>query len=295
MSEEPPTKTAGPEEEEMEETQVAATVTTQLTIDQAAGGSIDQSAEQPPGPPDTEENVGPAGDANVSSKSSDISIEEIKPELEDMGPAEPQPEPVKTEDDKPADITAPEPEEKEKTEETTPAEEEKPVEDATEEKTAEVVKENEDGDKKKEDEESKEATVNEPRGMPSVREILEEVDDNLLDDDEEEDEEEDDDFEDETLMERLVGLTEMFPDGFTDGAVGLAKNSVSGVKWLYSSTRSLTWVVFSTASVLFLPVIIETQLLEIEEAAKQQQRQILLGPGSAVSAGQNAPLPKAPV
>ena len=124
--------------------------------------------------------------------------------------------------------------------------------------------------------------------------MLEENDDLVLDDDEE-DEDDDDDFEDETLMERLIGLTEMFPDGFTDGAVGLAKNSASGVKWLYDSSRSLTWVVFSTASILFLPVIIETQLLEIEEAAKQQQRQILLGPGSAVSAGQNAPLPKAPV
>ena len=56
---------------------------------------------------------------------------------------------------------------------------------------------------------------------------------------------------------------------------------MNGVKWLYSTGRGLTWVVFSTASVLFLPVIIETQLLEIEEAAKQQQRQILLGPGSA--------------
>ena len=127
-------------------------------------------------------------------------------------------------------------------------------------------------------------------GMVSVREILEENDDLELEDDED-----DDDVEDETLMERLVGLTEMFPDGFTDGCVSAAKNSVSGVKWLYSASRSLTWVVFSTASILFLPVIIETQLLEIEEAAKQQQRQILLGPGSAVSAGQNAPLPKAPV
>ena len=126
--------------------------------------------------------------------------------------------------------------------------------------------------------------------MVSVRDILEENDDLELEDDED-----DDDVEDETLMERLVGLTEMFPEGFTDGCVSAAKNSVSGVKWLYSASRNLTWVVFSTASILFLPVIIETQLLEIEEAAKQQQRQILLGPGSAVSAGQNAPLPKAPV
>ena len=123
----------------------------------------------------------------------------------------------------------------------------------------------------------------------SLAEILDEPDDLELDD------EDDDDFEDETLVERLVALTEMFPEGMTSGAVGLAKGSVSGAKWLYGVSRNLTWVVFSTASILFLPVMIETQLLEIEEAQKAQQRQILLGPGSAMSAGQNAPLPKAPV
>jgi len=128
-----------------------------------------------------------------------------------------------------------------------------------------------------------------PQGMPSLSEILDETDDVELEDDD------DDDFEDETLMERLVGLTEMFPEGMTSGTVSLAKGSVSGAKWLYGASRNLTWIVFSTASVLFLPVMIETQLLEIEEAQKQQQRQILLGPGSAMSAGQNAPLPKAPV
>jgi len=204
-------------------------------------------------------------DNNVSSKSSDISIEEIgaelKPEIEEIGA---EAEEVKTDDN--AEVIVPKPDEEKEDE----------------------VKEKDEGEK---DEKAPDPAPQEsPQGMVSVREILEENDDLELEDDED-----DDDVEDETLMERLVGLTEMFPDGFTDGCVSAAKNSVSGVKWLYSASRSLTWVVFSTASILFLPVIIETQLLEIEEAAKQQQRQILLGPGSAVSAGQNAPLPKAPV
>jgi len=163
--------------------------------------------------------------------------------------------------------------------------------------------EEEKAEDKKADEDKNEEDVAEPaveaaveasqpapaQGMPSIRDIME------SEDEEEDDDDDDDDFEDESLAERLAGLAEMFPDGFTDGCVNMAKGSVNGVKWLYSTGRGLTWVVFSTASVLFLPVIIETQLLEIEEAAKQQQRQILLGPGSAVSAGQNAPLPKAPV
>jgi len=50
-------------------------------------------------------------------------------------------------------------------------------------------------------------------------------------------------------------------------------------------------VMFSSSVVLFLPIMIETERMGIEEAQKQQQRQILLGPGAAMSAGANAPLP----
>ncbi len=109
------------------------------------------------------------------------------------------------------------------------------------------------------------------------------------------DDEDDDDFDDETLYERLVGLTEMFPESVRKGACALASGSVSSTKWLYSMSRSAAWVVFSSGAIMFLPVMIETERMGIEEAQKQQQRQILLGPGAAVSgaaaAGQNAPLP----
>ena len=81
--------------------------------------------------------------------------------------------------------------------------------------------------------------------------------------------------------------------------LGGVKGSVSGIKWAYSSGRSLSWVVFSSATIMFLPIMIETERVGIEEAQKQQQRQILLGPGAAMAGGPgnaqaNAPLPSAP-
>merc|ERR1711983_615104 len=120
------------------------------------------------------------------------------------------------------------------------------------------------------------------------------VEEQTLDDEEEEDE--DDDFEDETIIERLVGLTEMFPQGLTSTLSSTAFGAVSSVKWLYGASRSLTWVMSSSFAVMFFPMIIEIERLGIEEAQKQQQRQILLGPGAAMSGGagkaqQNAPLP----
>ena len=196
-----------------------------------------------------DENSAEAGGDGValSSKSSDISIEEIGAEEKDVAEAPDAP------------VLIPEPDQDEAKELIVP-----PAPPPTAQSSSAAL------------------------GVPSLNQILDETDDLELED-------EDEDFEDETLYERLVGLTEMFPEGMTSGAVGLAKGSVSGAKWLYGTTRTLTWIVISTASILFLPVMIETQLLEIEEAQKQQQRQILLGPGSAMSAGQNAPLPKAPV
>merc|ERR1739846_132445 len=115
-----------------------------------------------------------------------------------------------------------------------------------------------------------------------------------ISDDDDEEEDEDDDFEDETIIERLVGLTEMFPKGLTSTLSSTAFGAVSSVKWLYGASRSLTWVMSSSFAVMFFPMIIEIERLGIEEA--QQQRQILLGPGAAMSGGagkaqQNAPLP----
>jgi len=99
----------------------------------------------------------------------------------------------------------------------------------------------------------------------------------------EDDGEEDDDDIDETLTERLIGLTEMFPDFLTNGTVSLVKNSWAGTKYLYGFSRSAAWIFFSTASILFMPVMIETERLSIVDQQKQQKTQMLLGPGVASS------------
>ncbi len=99
----------------------------------------------------------------------------------------------------------------------------------------------------------------------------------------------DSDYEDETVLERIQGLAEMFPDSVRNGSCALASGSVGALKWLYSTSRTVSWVVFSSSAILFMPIMIETERMGIEEMQKQQQRQILLGPGAAVSG--NAPLP----
>lgn len=104
---------------------------------------------------------------------------------------------------------------------------------------------------------------------------LEEVDD---------DEEDDDDI-DETLTERLIGLTEMFPDFVRDGSVSVVKGSWSLTQSCYSLARAASWVIFSSATILFMPVMIESERLQLQDQQKAQKNQILLGPGAAVSGG----------
>lgn len=122
--------------------------------------------------------------------------------------------------------------------------------------------------------------------IPEVEEESKEiaVKENSPPEDEEDDEEgEEDDFEDETLVERFVGLTEMFPDGLTSAVTTSAKGLVSGIHWAYGAGRALTWIVCSSATIMFLPIMIESERLGLEEAQKNQQRQMLLGPGAAMS------------
>ncbi|KFM72699.1 Mitochondrial import receptor subunit TOM22-like protein, partial [Stegodyphus mimosarum] len=96
---------------------------------------------------------------------------------------------------------------------------------------------------------------------------------------------EDDDDIDETLMERLWGLTEMFPESLRNFTSSAVSKSVSGAKSFYSFSRSLMWIFFSSSAVLVAPVLFEVERMQLEDMQRQQQRQILLGPSAAVSGG----------
>ena len=70
-------------------------------------------------------------------------------------------------------------------------------------------------------------------GAAEIARILkaeEEADD--LDDDDD-----DDDFEDETVLERIMALSEMFPQSLRNGVCNAASGSVAGVKWAYATGR----------------------------------------------------------
>lgn len=93
----------------------------------------------------------------------------------------------------------------------------------------------------------------------------------------------DDEDLDESLTERLLGLTEMFPESVRNVTCATVSMSWQGSKWLYGIGCSGMWVVASSAAILALPVMFETERAQMEEQQIQQQRQILLGPNAAVS------------
>ncbi|KAM9324922.1 mitochondrial import receptor subunit TOM22 homolog [Gastrophryne carolinensis] len=106
---------------------------------------------------------------------------------------------------------------------------------------------------------------------------------------EEEDEEEDDEL-DETLSERLWGLTEMFPETVRSAAGVTLDLSVCAAKKFYSFSRSALWIGTTSFMILVLPVVFETEKLQMEQQQQLQQRQILLGPSTGMS-GSLPPLP----
>eukprot|EP00918_Siedleckia_nematoides_P027508 GHVU01059356.1.p1 GENE.GHVU01059356.1~~GHVU01059356.1.p1 ORF type:complete len:149 (+),score=19.22 GHVU01059356.1:137-583(+) len=97
------------------------------------------------------------------------------------------------------------------------------------------------------------------------------------------DEDIDDDDLDETLSERLWGLTEMFPEPVRNVTHFVAGGTWGSTKWLWGVGKVALWVGASSATILALPIMFETERAQMEEQQKQQQRQILLGPNAAMS------------
>ncbi|XP_018017452.1 mitochondrial import receptor subunit TOM22 homolog [Hyalella azteca] len=95
--------------------------------------------------------------------------------------------------------------------------------------------------------------------------------------------EEDDDDIDESLFERLVGLTEMFPDSVRNVSCCLASNSLKLITNGYSLSRQLVWFTATTSLLLFAPVLFEVERLNAEEMIKQDRNKLVLGPGTAMS------------
>lgn len=90
-----------------------------------------------------------------------------------------------------------------------------------------------------------------------------------------------DDEPDETLGERLWGLTEMFPDPVRNTTAAVSGFTVKSVKGLYRLTCNASWIFFTSSMILFAPVIFEVERAQVEEMQKSQQKQMLLGTGGS--------------
>nr|CAX71181.1 Mitochondrial import receptor subunit TOM22 homolog [Schistosoma japonicum] len=92
---------------------------------------------------------------------------------------------------------------------------------------------------------------------------------------------EDIDFEDESILERIIALTEMLPGPIRYGFSLFFDSASEGVASAYSLSRSITWFLASTATVCFLPLILELERVQTEEQEAAQQRTMMLGPRAA--------------
>ncbi|XP_012256399.1 mitochondrial import receptor subunit TOM22 homolog [Athalia rosae] len=124
-------------------------------------------------------------------------------------------------------------------------------------------------------------------GMGSSDARSPEVKSILPDDDEDEEE-------DESIVERLAGLTEMFPEDVRRLGCTVGSSLCSFVKGLYGFSCSATWLFFSSTAILFGPIIFEVERAQMEEVQRTQQKQVLLGPNSAVSNMGSPGLPMSP-
>lgn len=81
-----------------------------------------------------------------------------------------------------------------------------------------------------------------------------------------------------------MGLAEMFPQPVRNFTTFVVDGTINTVKGLYKFTCNASWIFFTSSVILFAPVVFETERAQMEEMQKSQQKQVLLGPGSAMSA-----------
>lgn len=78
---------------------------------------------------------------------------------------------------------------------------------------------------------------------------------------------------DETLTERLWGLTEMLPECVRNACESTTDITINSTKTMYKFSCNASWIFFTSSMILFAPVLFETeraQMVELERSQKQQ-------------------------
>lgn len=85
---------------------------------------------------------------------------------------------------------------------------------------------------------------------------------------------------DESVAERLWGLTEMFPESVRTACEVVTDFSINSTKTLYKFSCNASWIFFTSSMILFAPVLFETeraQMAELEMSQKQRVSFIAIG------------------
>ncbi|CAI2347324.1 unnamed protein product [Caenorhabditis sp. 36 PRJEB53466] len=86
----------------------------------------------------------------------------------------------------------------------------------------------------------------------------------------------------ETLLERIEGLGDMFPDSLCSAVSSGVSWSKWGIRGVLNVTKNAVWIISTTSLIAFLPYIIEKERSDLEKTQVAQQRQMLLGPSAAI-------------
>lgn len=81
---------------------------------------------------------------------------------------------------------------------------------------------------------------------------------------------------DESLAERLWGLTEMLPEGVRSACGTATEATAVAVKTIFQFSCNASWIFFTSSMILFAPVIFETERAQMEEMQRSQQKQVRL-------------------
>lgn len=79
---------------------------------------------------------------------------------------------------------------------------------------------------------------------------------------------------DESLAERLWGLTEMLPEGVRSACGTATEATGVAVKTIFQFSCTASWIFFTSSMILFAPVIFETERAQMEEMQRSQQKQV---------------------
>lgn len=81
---------------------------------------------------------------------------------------------------------------------------------------------------------------------------------------------------DETIAERLWGLTEMLPQPVQKICGNVTSFSVKSVKNVYKFSCTASWIFFTSSMILFAPILFEMERAQMEELEKSQQKQVYI-------------------